>query len=206
MLLPRLLGRGFHGRSIHYQEPQSQTPMRPLIPHAAAGGTAAAGSDDPQQMDRLWEGAYRAPSAAYVHLPFCKRKCFYCDFPVLAVGMDRSSSSHVEAQMREYTAALCLEISTTASLHSRHSSPGEGGAGGTEICGMIPLSTVYFGGGTPSLVPPPMVAEVLSTLSGRFGIAKDAEVWILVPSKHGSLLCWVKEVGTSCHTLDPGHI
>lgn len=53
----------------------------------AAAATAAAAT-----------AAADEPIAAYVHLPFCKRKCSYCDFPVIAVGMDQAQSEHVQAR------------------------------------------------------------------------------------------------------------
>ncbi|EFJ52010.1 hypothetical protein VOLCADRAFT_42214, partial [Volvox carteri f. nagariensis] len=98
--------------------------------------------------------------SAYIHLPFCKRKCFYCDFPVEAVGRDVSAPSawEVEARMRSYIDTVLREI------------------GSTRRIGSGPLTTVFFGGGTPSLVPPPLLALLMESLDARFGVAANAEV------------------------------
>ncbi|MEW5307713.1 MAG: hypothetical protein WDW38_008300 [Sanguina aurantia] len=98
-------------------------------------------------------------TAAYVHLPFCKKKCFYCDFPVEAVGK-AVTSDHVQARMSDYVATLVREIlaTTPAQEHS------------------APLTSIYFGGGTPSLVPPELISVILKALDSRYGIAADAEI------------------------------
>ena len=48
------------------------------------------------------------PSSAYVHIPFCRRRCFYCDFPVFVVG-DRSRGEN-SGTIAEYVEVLCQEI------------------------------------------------------------------------------------------------
>ena len=126
------------------------------------------------------------PRAAYVHLPFCKRKCFYCDFPVQAVGMAGASSGHVERQMREYVDAVCREIAAAAAISpSPEPLLTPPGGGPVEAAGLLvgsssssrqPLTSIFFGGGTPSLVPPPLVEQLLKALDARFGIAAGAEI------------------------------
>lgn len=74
-------------------------------------------------------GAEGEPLAAYVHLPFCKRKCRYCDFPVIAVGMAPPADRTADA-MADYVDLLCREIRATRRLNHRG-----------------PLKTVFFGGG-----------------------------------------------------------
>jgi oxygen-independent coproporphyrinogen-3 oxidase len=75
-----------------------------------------------------------APNGAYIHIPFCRRRCYYCDFPIKVIG-DRKSTAQSESET--YTSILCKEIELTAKKASLYQ----------------PLDTVYFGGGTPSLLP-----------------------------------------------------
>ena len=76
----------------------------------------------------------------YLHIPFCRRKCFYCDFP---------SYAGKEPYMADYTEALCREISARGSSCRK--------AWG-------PPTTVYMGGGTPTALPLPLMEEILRAL------------------------------------------
>lgn len=95
------------------------------------------------------------PTAAYVHLPFCRRRCYYCDFPISVVG-DRANRS-TSTMMEEYVVALIREIQLTPSSQPN-------------------LKTIFFGGGTPSLLPPQLLKQILQAIASRFNIAKDAEI------------------------------
>jgi len=95
------------------------------------------------------------PDAAYVHIPFCRRRCFYCDFPVSVVGDTRRGEN--SGAIAQYIEHLCQEI--------RHT-PSQG----------TPLQTVFFGGGTPSLLAVDQLATLLETLDQHFGIASQAEI------------------------------
>ena len=86
----------------------------------------------------------------YVHIPFCKHKCGYCDFNAYA-GMDRLMPDYVEALERELGAARAKFA-------------------------FEPLDTIYLGGGTPSLLPPDLIARLLWFIRANFAIAKGAEV------------------------------
>lgn len=94
------------------------------------------------------------PRSAYVHIPFCHRRCFYCDFPVVPLGdkADGASSGSVAA----YLELLHRDIAA---------SPGG-----------PPLATVYLGGGTPSMLSSAQVAAILEALERRFGLAPGAEL------------------------------
>ena len=91
-----------------------------------------------------------APTSAYVHLPFCKRRCFYCDFPIQAIGPDPQAAP-VQDAMQQYVGTLCQEIALARA----------------EDCDG--LKTIFFGGGTPSLIPPKLLASILEQLSRKFG-------------------------------------
>ena len=54
------------------------------------------------------------PTAAYIHIPFCRRRCFYCDFPISVVG-DRQNQA-ASTMMEEYVLALIEEIKLTPSV------------------------------------------------------------------------------------------
>lgn len=89
--------------------------------------------------------------AAYVHIPFCHRRCPYCDFAV--VDLEAESAS-----FDRYTAALEAEIAMEP--------------------GWLPLHAINLGGGTPSLLGPEQVGRILGALEQRFGLAPDAEISI----------------------------
>ncbi len=86
----------------------------------------------------------------YVHWPFCRSKCPYCDF-----------NSHVETAIdqRRWRDALAAEIRHFAAL-----TPGRR------------LQTIFFGGGTPSLMPPETVAAVIETARACWETAQDIEI------------------------------
>ncbi|MFM8275403.1 MAG: coproporphyrinogen-III oxidase family protein, partial [Cyanobium sp.] len=96
----------------------------------------------------------RPPRSAYLHLPFCHRRCFYCDFPVVPLG-DRADGARSGA-IAAYLELLLAEIANAP----------EG----------PPLATLYFGGGTPSLLTPKQLGRLLGSLRQRFGLAPGAEV------------------------------
>src|SRR5512134_2629314 len=86
----------------------------------------------------------------YVHWPFCRSKCPYCDF-----------NSHVRESIDEARcqAALIAEL--------RHLA---------QTCEPRKLSSIFFGGGTPSLMPPEAVAAVIEAAEGRFGFVRGVEI------------------------------
>ncbi|MEH6662403.1 MAG: radical SAM family heme chaperone HemW [Parasphingorhabdus sp.] len=90
------------------------------------------------------------PLALYVHWPFCVSKCPYCDF-----------NSHVREQVdvAAWQAALLADMAHEAAL-----TPGR------------KLSSIFFGGGTPSLMPPAMVETLIQTAERYWGFADDIEI------------------------------
>ncbi len=95
------------------------------------------------------------PGSAYVHIPFCRRRCYYCDFPVAIVG--DKLRGEVSGAIAQYVDVLCREVAITAKFQQ-------------------PLTTVFFGGGTPSLLSVAQLEQVLNSLDQHFGIKAGAEV------------------------------
>ena len=121
-----------------------------LLPRGAGPGEAS-----PRRTPLLTlpprGGGQFATEHLYVHMPFCRHKCGYCDFNAYA-GMDRIMPDYVGALERELAA-------------SRDD--------GREFA---PLKTVYLGGGTPSLLPPELIAGLLRFIRATFDVLPDAEV------------------------------
>ena len=88
----------------------------------------------------------------YIHIPFCRSKCDYCDF---------YSLSGREADMDKYQKALLAHIRET-SPHAK----------GMEV------DTIYFGGGTPSYYGAPRLRALLTALRRQFRVRKDAEITV----------------------------
>ena len=95
------------------------------------------------------------PVSAYLHIPFCRRRCYYCDFPISVLG--DKTNTNTSGSISEYVQFLCEEIKITPTYNR-------------------PLKTVFFGGGTPSLLPPRYLDKILATLDQQFGICADAEI------------------------------
>ena len=93
------------------------------------------------------------PAGIYVHLPFCRRKCAYCSFPT-------TDALH---RAGDYLRALESEIR----LAGRSASPT------TEA---IPPDTLYFGGGSPSILDPAAVGRLVETVRETFRLAVGAEI------------------------------
>jgi len=85
-------------------------------------------------------------ASVYIHIPFCRSKCGYCDF---------ASFASLEHLYKDYVCALMEEIATSPRLSA---------------------DTVYFGGGTPSLLPVEMTSDIMAAVSKRFRIQKEAEI------------------------------
>lgn len=92
----------------------------------------------------------KKPLGLYIHIPFCKQKCAYCDFYSLAGSDDR---------MDDYTDALCAHLAELAPY-----------AAGYQV------DTVYFGGGTPSYLGEKRLTKILKTALKKYHVAKDAEI------------------------------
>ena len=81
----------------------------------------------------------------YIHLPFCRRRCHYCDFPIQVVG-DRSSNIILETT--QYAQVLMTDIGYTLPFYLNALLQSTSSKGRIAV---DTVDTVYFGGGTPSL-------------------------------------------------------
>ncbi|CBJ30711.1 coproporphyrinogen III oxidase [Ectocarpus siliculosus] len=121
------------------------------------------------------------PSSVYVNLPFCRRRCFYCDFPIKVVG-DRPGAAAAAA--KPYVDNVVREIRATAAAAAIEAPklPARGGAGGDDTMEHSGrgggVKTLFFGGGTPSLCPPELVGLLIETVRNCYGIAAGAEISI----------------------------
>jgi len=113
------------------------------------------GSLPPEALTRLRNGRF----GVYVHVPFCRTRCGYCDFNTYTAAELGSGAS------RETYAALAI---AEIRLAGRALASQAGPAG--------PAQTVFFGGGTPTLLPPADLAAILSAVDEEFGLAPGAEV------------------------------
>jgi oxygen-independent coproporphyrinogen-3 oxidase len=86
----------------------------------------------------------------YLHVPFCQRRCSYCDFSI-AVRKTIPAREYVEVVRKEATLASGVYLTPGASPGKTDSAP-----------------TIYLGGGTPSLLPPDVIAELLTSLHHAF--------------------------------------
>lgn len=85
----------------------------------------------------------------YIHIPFCKKLCHYCDFYHIISEEDHS----------DFIEALLLEADTRKSYIST-----------------VDVSTIYFGGGTPSVLKPAEVRNIIDRLNGIYNILKESEI------------------------------
>lgn len=97
----------------------------------------------------------RKPLSIYIHIPFCAKKCNYCAF---------LSMSATDAAKLRFVDALKAEIELR----------------GKELSGKSEVKTIYVGGGTPSVLPDGVIADILNTVYKYFVVANNAEVTVEV--------------------------
>lgn len=94
----------------------------------------------------------KKPLSLYVHIPFCEKKCDYCDF---------TSFDDCASQIDSYVAALCNEIVAYKERCSDHI-----------------IKTIYFGGGTPSSIHQKYIGKIFDIIRATFAVDANAEVTI----------------------------
>jgi putative oxygen-independent coproporphyrinogen III oxidase len=118
---------------------------------------------DPAPADGTLPGPATAglgttPFGIYVHVPFCRTRCGYCDFNTytadeLGPGVSRAS----------YAGLAAAEVALAGRVLGERAGP---------------AATVFFGGGTPTLLPPGDLSAILAAVDRQFGLAPDAEVTV----------------------------
>jgi oxygen-independent coproporphyrinogen-3 oxidase len=94
------------------------------------------------------------PLGIYIHIPFCVRKCRYCDF--------LSFQDHAEGAVTQYLAQLEREIIDRSVVYGKEYS----------------VDSIFIGGGTPTVLTPLQIDNILDTVYARYRVTEDAEVTI----------------------------
>ncbi|NBU93768.1 MAG: coproporphyrinogen III oxidase [Actinobacteria bacterium] len=94
----------------------------------------------------------------YIHIPYCVKRCGYCDFNTytpaelqISTGLTQISNSYIDLLIREINMAK-VQV------------------------GEARVPTIFFGGGTPSLMEPTDIAKVIAEIENKFGLSKDCEI------------------------------
>ncbi|NYD41358.1 radical SAM family heme chaperone HemW [Nocardioides panaciterrulae] len=101
------------------------------------------------------------PFGFYVHVPFCTVRCGYCDFNTYTLEELGGAGAAPGASRASYAEAAIAEVRRARAV-----------LGAREL----PVSTVFFGGGTPTLLPSADLAAVVAAIDAEFGLAPGAEV------------------------------
>jgi putative oxygen-independent coproporphyrinogen III oxidase len=118
---------------------------------------------DPAPLDGLIPasaaiGAEQRDFGVYLHVPFCKVRCGYCDFNTYTATELRG------AKQSDYASQAVLEVEAAARILTESGVPAR------------PAATVFFGGGTPTLLPADHLVRMLHSVRDTFGIVPGAEV------------------------------
>ncbi len=109
--------------------------------------------------ERALAGLGERPFGVYVHVPFCATRCGYCDFNTYTAT--ELGGPAAPASLASYAGLAIAEVGFARKVL------------GTAD---IPVSTVFFGGGTPTLLPPPALGAIVRAIDGEFGLRPGAEV------------------------------
>jgi oxygen-independent coproporphyrinogen-3 oxidase len=117
------------------------------------------------------------PIALYLHVPFCATRCHYCDFNTYA---------GLEAFFEPYVAALCREIRSAGAARGRP-----------------PASTIFIGGGTPTVLPADLLAQALAACREAFDVAAAAEITCEANPGHATALRTAAHAGRGASAKPP---
>lgn len=130
------------------------------------------------------------PVGLYLHIPFCESKCIYCDF---------NSYAHMEDKYGPFVDALCTDIRRGVSWD----------LDGEDDCTGAAIDTIFFGGGTPSVLSPGQIGAILQAAHERYVIKPGAEIsmeanpgTISLENFEGYLSAGVNRLSMGVQTLD----
>jgi len=101
------------------------------------------------------------PLGLYVHIPYCRRRCNYCNFAIVPIGGAPEKNTKFHEVDVLYRQAILKELNMN-----------------TKYMHQAKLQTIYFGGGTPSLAPIETLQKIMHAIRKTFAVEKNAEITI----------------------------
>ena len=103
------------------------------------------------------------PLSFYIHIPYCIRRCGYCDFNTYTPSELKDGEASVAKVSQGYVDAAIIEINQAFAFFDDKNQ-------------VRPIETIFFGGGTPTLLPAADLARILDELREKFGFSKNIEI------------------------------
>ena len=149
--------------SLIHPPPSAPRPVRPRTAAAASAAVpraaiAAPGATASSTAPRAAGGRALPPLTLYIHIPWCARRCPYCDFNAHTDARNGAQTLDGDLE-RAYIEALRLDLAASA----------------PQAAGRA-LGSIFFGGGTPSLMSAPGIAAILAAAGDCMELAADAEI------------------------------
>ena len=109
------------------------------------------------------EKEHLKPLSFYIHIPYCIRRCGYCDFNTYTPSELKDGEASVAKVSQGYVDAAIIEINQAFSFFNDKNQ-------------IRPIETIFFGGGTPTLLPAADLARILDELREKFGFSENIEI------------------------------
>jgi oxygen-independent coproporphyrinogen-3 oxidase len=103
------------------------------------------------------------PLSFYIHIPYCIRRCGYCDFNTYTPSELKDGEASVAKVSQGYVGAAIIEINQAFAFFDDKNQ-------------VRPIETIFFGGGTPTLLPAADLARILDELREKFGFSENIEI------------------------------
>ncbi len=110
------------------------------------------------------------PAGIYIHIPFCRSRCSYCDFATDVFKNEETVERYVSAVVKEIDLFTGSADGSSAANAGAFEKPPEGGTQNKTA------DTIYFGGGTPSLLSPKQLEKILTAVHKKFSLLPDSEL------------------------------